>query len=595
MAGIKIADLPNITLPYTGTEKIPITQDGDTRNGTLNSVANYLSSVNPLTQDAVEAVITNKSEFREAIGAYNYFNVVDFGAVGDGVTDDAPAIQDAIDAALLNNSGVFFPPGIYQLESDPKATSMPYFQGFHLVQFGGYNIDFPRRCDMIGYGEVILRSNRSEGSILHIIGNNVDSIISGISFQNTYSGGLFGKSAIYAVGTAGQLIRNLQIQNNVFDGFSVALVINGVTNAQIKDNCFLASKGRDGGSSTNQQPNVFIWFFSNENGKAINPIIQGNSFNGYSGNKGITVDAPVTKTCMDGAIYGSMEGAIISNNTCRNMMFEQIAVASWTLPISARNEKPTIISNNSIDCSVPNGALGLGGGPVNYGWGIRVDSSYVTITNNTILNSIEAILCRTSESIQRQVDISNNFIVTSKTIQPGFSIAITSEGDGNTTRSQNCSIRNNSVLCQYLSAFTVANPVIIMARCDDSEIVGNRVSFVNFTSNALLSLKQYAIQIQESTKIRCDANYMYGGDYFLQVGGVNTNITLTRNQWDNLSGFSPLSSYAGFKIYSDLNGVTTPADIEVTDSSKGVILKSANSTRWRITVSNSGTISATTV
>jgi hypothetical protein len=39
MAGIKIVDLPEGSLPYTGNEKIPITQSGQTRNGTLNSLS----------------------------------------------------------------------------------------------------------------------------------------------------------------------------------------------------------------------------------------------------------------------------------------------------------------------------------------------------------------------------------------------------------------------------------------------------------------------------------------------------------------------------------------------------------------------------
>jgi hypothetical protein len=39
MAGIKIVDLPEGSLPYTGSEKIPITQSGQTRNGTLNSLS----------------------------------------------------------------------------------------------------------------------------------------------------------------------------------------------------------------------------------------------------------------------------------------------------------------------------------------------------------------------------------------------------------------------------------------------------------------------------------------------------------------------------------------------------------------------------
>ena len=41
--GIKISSLPNNALPYTGSEKIPLVQNGQTRAGTLSSLTNYLS------------------------------------------------------------------------------------------------------------------------------------------------------------------------------------------------------------------------------------------------------------------------------------------------------------------------------------------------------------------------------------------------------------------------------------------------------------------------------------------------------------------------------------------------------------------------
>ncbi|MBM4078465.1 MAG: peptidase, partial [Planctomycetes bacterium] len=42
------------------------------------------------------------------------FNVREFGAVGDGKADDAPAIQAALDAASANGGGiVLLPPGSY--------------------------------------------------------------------------------------------------------------------------------------------------------------------------------------------------------------------------------------------------------------------------------------------------------------------------------------------------------------------------------------------------------------------------------------------------------------------------------------------------
>ena len=46
----------------------------------------------------------------------NDFNVKKYGAIGDGVTDDAPAIQRAIDAAQVSGGCVFFPQGKYRVK-----------------------------------------------------------------------------------------------------------------------------------------------------------------------------------------------------------------------------------------------------------------------------------------------------------------------------------------------------------------------------------------------------------------------------------------------------------------------------------------------
>ena len=42
-------------------------------------------------------------------------------------------------------------------------------------------------------------------------------------------------------------------------------------------------------------------------------------------------------------------------------------------------------------------------------------------------------------------------------------------------------------------------------------------------------------------------------------------------------------------------GSTTTNDIEITDTTKGVILKSPNGTRWRIGITNSGELTATSL
>jgi hypothetical protein len=50
---------------------------------------------------------------RPAPAIVSPFNVKDFGAKGDGVTDDTNAIQNAANTAFSNHRGVFFPPGNY--------------------------------------------------------------------------------------------------------------------------------------------------------------------------------------------------------------------------------------------------------------------------------------------------------------------------------------------------------------------------------------------------------------------------------------------------------------------------------------------------
>jgi hypothetical protein len=53
------------------------------------------------------------------------YNVLDYGAVGDGVNDDGPAIQAAVDAAFAAGGGtVYAPSGTYLLAS---YTSLPYY------------------------------------------------------------------------------------------------------------------------------------------------------------------------------------------------------------------------------------------------------------------------------------------------------------------------------------------------------------------------------------------------------------------------------------------------------------------------------------
>ena len=65
--------------------------------------------------------------------------VTSFGAVGDGVHNDRPAIQAAIDAALADGSrAVYFPPGDYRTDSTLLASGSEDLPTGHPVSLRGY-------------------------------------------------------------------------------------------------------------------------------------------------------------------------------------------------------------------------------------------------------------------------------------------------------------------------------------------------------------------------------------------------------------------------------------------------------------------------
>lgn len=70
-------------------------------------------------------------------GLIPVLNVRDYGARGDGATDDTSAIQRAIDEALTQRGTVFFPPGKYKVTSELRVGS----GGFITIQgAGGRNL-----------------------------------------------------------------------------------------------------------------------------------------------------------------------------------------------------------------------------------------------------------------------------------------------------------------------------------------------------------------------------------------------------------------------------------------------------------------------
>lgn len=72
---------------------------------------------------------------------------------------------------------------------------------------------------------------------------------------------------------------------------------------------------------------------------------------------------------------------------------------------------------------------------------------------------------------------------------------------------------------------------------------------------------------------------------------TSTTVTVSPTDYTLATGDAITITYA---LNASFTG-TTSADLEFTDPTRGVILRSPNGTRWRVTVSNTGTLITTAV
>ncbi len=120
MSGVKISELPAATVPLAGTELLAVVQGGVTKQASADAVSDTVlaefaasdgSSLVGFLQSGTGAVTrTAQAKMRDVV------SVKDFGAVGDGTTNDTTAIQNAINyAAGLGGGYVVFPTATYRI------------------------------------------------------------------------------------------------------------------------------------------------------------------------------------------------------------------------------------------------------------------------------------------------------------------------------------------------------------------------------------------------------------------------------------------------------------------------------------------------
>jgi hypothetical protein len=125
-----------------------------------------------------------KAQNRMLIAVMPTINVLDYGAKGDGTTDDGPAIQLAIDA-LPNGGSVFIPEGEYLLSTGVQITKGIKILGAGRANFNGYTSSFSPTVDS---GATLIRITTGKTAFSFNKGSNVTSFgcsIEQMSFAGT--------------------------------------------------------------------------------------------------------------------------------------------------------------------------------------------------------------------------------------------------------------------------------------------------------------------------------------------------------------------------------------------------------------------------
>lgn len=316
-------------------------------------------------------------------------NVLDFGAVGDGVTDDTAAIQAAVNA-LSANSCLVFPAGTYMVSNNIVSTTSDVSvlgYGAKIVQTGTFkttlrfnsvsNIDV-RGIWFVGKGTEYNAASSSWNGVAAVYFSSCTNVSVSDCYMTNHSGGSirwggsadgfrFTNNKIVGIGTAGGITPGGNNGDVAISGFASSADDNIIiADNDISEHCFGIGLSR-----------------------GSNCVISGNVIHDIPGQHGVYL--------------AEQSGIVIVNNTLENI--ELIGIKNQLADLVSLTTATDISISNNIIKDV--GGSGIGVGATSGAAPLGSYAENVSITNNVITNAGDyAIIC---ESV-RNASVSNNII-----------------------------------------------------------------------------------------------------------------------------------------------------------------------------------------